>query len=293
MASLSPGRPLEGAVRSQMQSAFGDNLSRVRVHTDAKSAELATRFNARAFTVGSHLVFGAGEFRPGTLVGDAIIAHELAHVIQQREAEANAPATDGQSELDVEADANRAVLDLARERFGSLGGVLGGFAAVTGARMRTGLRLQRCITIGKTEEEKTPEEKFAEVKEILSKAETSYKVAQLALDGDASRHAGNVAENLGKANAALTKIDDALTIYTAVQDFREFANKDPESDPEGFARSAGSATASLGKVMQLVPVLSIYGTFLAESGDFFVNMRRALVPEERKSYQKYKKFLPK
>jgi hypothetical protein len=66
-----------------MSSAFGYDFSGVRVHTGTKAASVATELNARAFTVGRDIAFGAGEYQPGTPIGDALIAHELAHVVQQ------------------------------------------------------------------------------------------------------------------------------------------------------------------------------------------------------------------
>ena len=66
-----------------MSAAFGYDFSGVRVHTDAKAGELSSQLNARAFTIGSDVAFAGGEYQPGTLIGDALIAHELAHVVQQ------------------------------------------------------------------------------------------------------------------------------------------------------------------------------------------------------------------
>jgi Domain of unknown function (DUF4157) len=59
------------------------DLSRVRVHTDSKAAESAASVNALAYTVGNNIVFGAGQFAPGTQAGQRLIAHELTHVAQQ------------------------------------------------------------------------------------------------------------------------------------------------------------------------------------------------------------------
>ncbi len=66
-----------------MESAFGLSFSNVKTHTDSNAATISNQVNARAFTVGNHVAFGAGEYKPGTLIGDALIAHELAHTIQQ------------------------------------------------------------------------------------------------------------------------------------------------------------------------------------------------------------------
>lgn len=64
---------------------FRSNLdfSQVRVHTDSTAADSAGVINALAYTAGSHIVFGSGEYSPGTDAGQKLLAHELAHVVQQ------------------------------------------------------------------------------------------------------------------------------------------------------------------------------------------------------------------
>jgi hypothetical protein len=89
-ALASPGRPLELSLRQDMEQRFGCDFSRVRVHTGATSAQSAGDLNARAYTVGHDVVFGGDGFAPATQAGQRLIAHELAHVIQQASA---VPAT--------------------------------------------------------------------------------------------------------------------------------------------------------------------------------------------------------
>jgi hypothetical protein len=67
-----------------MERGFGISLAGVRLHTDAISAQRASREGAVAFTAGQQVFFGAGAYQPGHLTGDALLAHELAHTIQQR-----------------------------------------------------------------------------------------------------------------------------------------------------------------------------------------------------------------
>lgn len=76
------GDALPDHVRTRMEPLLGGNLSGVRVHTGGESAEAATGLGARAFTVGSDVHFGAGEFAPGSKEGDRLLAHELTHVVQ-------------------------------------------------------------------------------------------------------------------------------------------------------------------------------------------------------------------
>lgn len=80
---LGSGRGLEGDVRSRMESAFGADFSGVEIHADDAGAGLSADLNARAFTLGNHIAFAAGEYQPGTRSGDALLAHELTHVVQQ------------------------------------------------------------------------------------------------------------------------------------------------------------------------------------------------------------------
>ncbi|MFY9569897.1 MAG: DUF4157 domain-containing protein [Blastocatellia bacterium] len=77
------GQPLPQATRDFMEPRFGHDFSAVRVHTDAGAAASARAVEAQAYTVGSNVVFGAGKYRPGTSDGHWLIAHELAHVVQQ------------------------------------------------------------------------------------------------------------------------------------------------------------------------------------------------------------------
>jgi hypothetical protein len=78
----SSGTPLPDGVRRFMESRFSNDFSRVRVHADAEAAESARSLNARAYTMGQDIVFGAGHFVPGTPRGQHLLAHELAHVDQ-------------------------------------------------------------------------------------------------------------------------------------------------------------------------------------------------------------------
>ena len=77
------GRPLSRSERAFFEPRFGRDFGEVRVHTDAKAAESAMALNARAYTFGRDIVFGKGEYAPGTRSGLKLFAHELTHVLQQ------------------------------------------------------------------------------------------------------------------------------------------------------------------------------------------------------------------
>lgn len=83
-ALRSPGQPLDYDVRSFMESRFHYDFSHIRVHTDAKAAQSAKRLGALSYTNGQEIVFSAAQYRPSTLAGQELLAHELAHVIQSK-----------------------------------------------------------------------------------------------------------------------------------------------------------------------------------------------------------------
>jgi len=85
VADTTSGRALPESVRSEFERRLGADLRDVRIHTDAAAAGLARTARADAFTVGRSVVFGEGRFAPETEEGGRLVAHELAHVVQQRD----------------------------------------------------------------------------------------------------------------------------------------------------------------------------------------------------------------
>ena len=79
----SGGEPLPRATRAFMESRFGHDFSRVRIHSDARAAETARAIDSRAYALGEDLVFGAGQYAPSSYAGKRLLAHELTHVLQQ------------------------------------------------------------------------------------------------------------------------------------------------------------------------------------------------------------------
>jgi Domain of unknown function (DUF4157) len=128
----SPGQPLDSAVRARLEAHLGASLDRVTVHAGGTSGASARSVDALAYTVGNHIVFGDGQYRPGTPVGDMLLAHEAAHVAQQSGKNSRSSHDDGR----LENEANAAALSFAFS-FGAL-------KARTAAAVRSGIRLQRC-----------------------------------------------------------------------------------------------------------------------------------------------------
>ena len=79
----SPGHPLDAAAKAFMEPRFGHDFNRVQVHTDELASTSAAAVASRAYTVGADVVFRQGEYSPATMEGRRLLAHELAHVIQQ------------------------------------------------------------------------------------------------------------------------------------------------------------------------------------------------------------------
>ncbi len=134
---LGPGRSLDTSVRTRMGAALGAGLGAVRVHDDDASAKLTSSLGARAMTVGEHVAFAHNQYEPGTPLGDALIAHELAHVVQQSDGRNVARSVQPGSQL--EADADGAAASALQVLHGGAPGRRG-----LGPALRSGLRLQRC-----------------------------------------------------------------------------------------------------------------------------------------------------
>jgi Domain of unknown function (DUF4157) len=108
-ALATPGSLLEPTLRQDMEQRFGHDFARVRVHSDEAAARSAHDVNAMAYTVGHHIVFGAHMLQPATQEGRRLIAHELAHVLQQY-------ASDGGTSAPAPALIQRAIPDRSNKR---------------------------------------------------------------------------------------------------------------------------------------------------------------------------------
>jgi hypothetical protein len=117
-----PGVSLDRATRDYFEPRFGHDFSNVRVHADERAQASARAVDASAYTVGSHVVFGRGAYTPHTALGRDLLAHELAHVVQQGQSHAAASSAlrigDASSGAEFEADrmAHDVVSDPALQR---------------------------------------------------------------------------------------------------------------------------------------------------------------------------------
>jgi hypothetical protein len=114
------GHPMDPSTRHFMETRFGVDFSQVRLHTDSATAESAKALHARAFTVGNDIGFAHGQYSPGSQAARSLLAHELAHVVQQGSAPgAGMPAilryADGPEQATASAGLRRQYIELACE----------------------------------------------------------------------------------------------------------------------------------------------------------------------------------
>lgn len=142
-AELGTGQALDGATTSRLGATGATD---VRIHTGSAAAAKAAQHNAVAFAVGNNIVMGAGAPTPGTLLGDALLAHELAHTAQQRDAATDPAARKrpiGSEDAAAETNADETALAAYTGKDPALAG-LSAMGSRFGDVMKTGLQLQRC-----------------------------------------------------------------------------------------------------------------------------------------------------
>jgi hypothetical protein len=106
------GAPLDQGLRTGFEQSLGQSLGDVRVHTDGEADSLARSVSARAFTTGSDIYFAQGQFQPSSGQGRQLIAHEVAHVVQQRGAPTSGPMRVSQPGEPLEQEAEAASREL-------------------------------------------------------------------------------------------------------------------------------------------------------------------------------------
>lgn len=132
---LAVGRALDAPLRADMGRRFGHDFAQVRIHTGAGAAASASSMGALAYTVGTDIAFAAGRYQPASAAGRRLLAHELAHVVQQR---GSAPHPQAKLAMSTAGDASERFADAAADA------VMGGHALPV--QPRTGLQLARQVT---------------------------------------------------------------------------------------------------------------------------------------------------
>ncbi|HEY0987545.1 MAG TPA: DUF4157 domain-containing protein, partial [Kofleriaceae bacterium] len=139
-AAMGAVQAMGAGTASRMTDALGEDVAGAQIHLGPEAQAFAARHGAIAVTVGQHIAFAAGAYQPGTVEGDALLAHELGHVAQQKGAAMPSPAAlaDASGELEDDADQQAA---------GALGRLWGGAKAAarrSAAAMRSTVSIARC-----------------------------------------------------------------------------------------------------------------------------------------------------
>jgi hypothetical protein len=141
--SLGPGAPMPQQTRQRMESVFGESFAGVQIHDGPEAGSVSRAHAAQALTVGNHVAFAPGNYRPGTPVGDAMLAHELAHTLQQEGASpTGAPALEPVGSA-LESDADRAAVGAMQALWGRDRVPAASPTSVRPA-LASALRVQRC-----------------------------------------------------------------------------------------------------------------------------------------------------
>jgi hypothetical protein len=210
-AERAPGRPLDRGVRGRMERALGADLGDVRVHTDEGAASEVRRHGAEALAVGKHVAFEHGRYRPGTPLGDALLAHELAHTLQQRAGAAGRGV--GAPGHRLEADANRSALGAVGALWGGAARAMGQAVAGAGPRLRSGTQMQF----------------------FFCESEPTYQAPDYL-----GEHSRKTLENLNRRLGALKALGPVIAVGTAVT-----VGFGPPSDPTDTVVAAAQALKGL------------------------------------------------
>ncbi|WP_165164046.1 DUF4157 domain-containing protein [Natronolimnobius sp. AArcel1] len=134
----SPGRALDGDIQEAMEDRMGDSFGDVRIHTGPKAAQACEQIDARAFTVGNHIAFNAGEYDPASPDGQFLLAHELTHVRQQTGASVSMMPQQDAALLEIDPDPQ-----LEREADEAAAAALQGDEPLVVNRMGSEMHIQR------------------------------------------------------------------------------------------------------------------------------------------------------
>ncbi|MGO4700720.1 eCIS core domain-containing protein [Dyella sp. 2RAB6] len=139
-----PGRPLDDRARRFFEPRFGRDLGGVRIHTDGSAARSARDVDAQAYTSGRHIVFADGKYAPDSMMGSFLLAHELSHVMQQRQQDTR-PLTIGNRNDAFEHEADRTAMDVLTRPVSSVAPMVG---ADPSATLRRGWPLVAAGVVG-------------------------------------------------------------------------------------------------------------------------------------------------
>ena len=271
--ALGAGRPLPSSVKGDMESLVGESLDDVRVHDDEAGARIAAEHGARAVTSGQDIAFGPDQFRPGTIDGDALIAHEVVHTVQQRDASSLEPAAfrdDGAGEHAEEQEADQAMSAVLAHR-------------LTGRLRRLRVGRRRPGTAARSARICSTEPSLEQVQGAVERAEQITALAETATSNPRARRYfsganeafGRLGGHVDAAANMQERAQDAWDIIDALDNLDRIQDDSGAwADQQAAAHEFGRLFAAAGRIMEAsnIPGVASYGTFLAGASDFFSNM---------------------
>jgi len=241
------GQELPQALRERLEEVLGSELGEVRVHVDESASEAAQALSARAFTMGTDIVFGSGEYQPGTPGGDELIAHEITHVAQHLQGRAGvATSHEGDVPVTQAGDAVEREAEQIAGEFAQGAGEQEASAPVSGAENQS---------FGDKQEATAPAETAAEKGIDTESANNTLMTA-----GEATA-ARNIKRDTG--NKIKRESDDKIKRETDDSDTedkikRETANKDgQENQAPGEADQSNETLAKFQEVRRVLKELNL------------------------------------
>lgn len=210
-ASSSSGAALPARLQRKFEASLGADLSSVRIHTGGASATAAHAVGARAYTVGQDIHFGAGHYDPASASGQHLIAHEVAHTVQQR---GGAAVRQHKLEVSGPQDAAEHEADRAADAM-----VRGAPAAITG----------HAPAIARDPEEITFEDDFASPSSQM-RNDGDQAVASFRRQPPSRAELGTTRADVSHAGFLIGQIDDAQGTLGMMQGREAAANKEGEED---------------------------------------------------------------
>ena len=238
---LGPGQPMPDSVRSSMEWRFGVDFSGVRIHTGARDTQAASSIGALAYTTGTNIVFGHGQYQPESESGQRLLAHELTHVVQQQSG-AVAPSIQRQADPGACATASKGIGNTPLTTPCALGSYRGTHELA---------RWHFCVD----SDDIVPPDTLDNTNAILNKLPRSTRFL---IHGFASRE-GNATYNLKLACHRANKVGDVVSDGVRAQSSRASAEARESAVRDRVQVATRGATTEFGDDLESNRVVVLYG----------------------------------
>jgi hypothetical protein len=280
------GMPLQGQAKSELESAFTHDLGHVKLHSDASATNKTGAADAFAVTEGADIYLSPEVDPSKGLASNPIIAHEVAHVVQQTRSGTAQPQDDvARDEREADAAAWAALSSSPTSRISGLSTLI--------SVGRSVLRPRSCSRRPTREE----------MGRVVTRADQITQAGAAAMPGEfgerlqrASRATSFARTNVGRFNNVMDNLDRAQRVAGAVRALNALQSSSGAfSDGRAAARQFDILFAALGEILESsgVPGAAQYGTLLKSVGNFFENMEGLLNPTRRWQDRPEGRYLPR